>query len=80
MFVLLLLGMLTLYLAGYGVYRCFGPVALVWPRGENLGPNEDHPSLLISIESPQRELLYHIFAPCIALEDQYHYLRHRGQN
>ncbi len=76
--VLVLLGLFLLYLAGYGIYRFSGPVALVWPRGDDIGRDNDYPSLMISLESPHRALLYRIYQPCITLENGYHYLRHHG--
>ncbi len=77
-FALLLAAMFALYLIGYGAYRCFGPIEKHWPRGDQLGPNEDYPALLISAETPTRELLFQIFSPCISLEDSYYRLRYHG--
>ncbi|HEY1173965.1 MAG TPA: hypothetical protein VGH19_21550 [Verrucomicrobiae bacterium] len=77
--VFILAAIFAVYLAGYGVYRCYGPVDLHWPRGDHLGPDDDYPSLLISLESPTRTLLYRIYKPCVALEDSYYYLRYHGR-
>lgn len=78
-FVLLLLAMLGFYLAGYGAYRWLGPIEKHWPRGEPLGPDEDYPTLIASVESPTRELLDQFYTPCITLECTYYYLRYHGK-